>query len=317
MEKFPSNLKKGRHLIMKTNDADLRVKNELNKYKTFFEDYLNASSELRNKGVPHNLLEAMDYSLFAGGKRLRPVLCLSAAERCGCSVTDALPLAMGFEMLHTATLIHDDLPCMDDDAMRRGKPSNHALFGETLAVLAGDALLALSFEYPLCHSINIEPSKLLRAMQIFSCAVGPAGVCGGQVLDMNTAAAAIDPNYVRKIAGLKTGTLIRAAVTAGAALGTEDPNILSCFYDYGTHIGSAFQIIDDILDVSSTAEELGKTPGKDAEQGKLTHVSVYGMEKAAKMAKQETKLAKKSILKLFPEGDFLPEFTEYLLRRTY
>ena len=302
---------------MRKTEADLKVKKEFQRYRDIFEDYLEASAGLRNSGVPEKLRESMDYSLFAGGKRLRPVLCLAAAERSGCVLKDALPLALGFEMLHTATLIHDDLPCMDNDDMRRGKPSNHAVFGETLAVLAGDALLALSLEFPLCHSKNVEPHKLLRAMQIFSSAIGPAGVCGGQVLDMDTAPAANDPDYVRKIAALKTGTLIRAAVTGGAALGTDDENFLSCCYEYGTHIGSAFQIIDDILDVSSTAEELGKTPGKDAEQGKITHVSVYGMEKAAKMAEVETMLAKKSILKILPEDNFLSEFTEYLLRRTH
>jgi geranylgeranyl diphosphate synthase type II len=302
---------------MGKSDADLRVKTELQRYRDLFEEYLDSSSELRNKGVPEKLRQAMDYSLFAGGKRLRPVLCLAAAERCGCDVRDALPLALGFEMLHTATLIHDDLPCMDDDSMRRGKPSNHAVFGETVAVLAGDALLALSLEFPLCNSVNIEHHKLLRAMQIFSSAIGPAGVCGGQILDMGPAPTATDPDYVRKIASLKTGTLIRAAVTAGAALGTDDEFILSCCYDYGTHIGSAFQIIDDILDVSSTAKELGKTPGKDAEQEKITHVSVYGIEKALIMAKEETSLAKRSILKILPEDDFLSEITEYLLRRTH
>ncbi|NLD06404.1 MAG: polyprenyl synthetase family protein [Synergistaceae bacterium] len=298
-------------------EADLRVKKELQRYRDLFEEYLDSSSEQRNRDVPEKLRQAMDYSLFAGGKRLRPVLCLAAAERCGCDARDALPLALGFEMLHTATLIHDDLPCMDDDDMRRGKPSNHAVFGETLAVLAGDALLALSLEYPLCNSKNIEPHKLLRAMQIFSSAIGPAGVCGGQALDMDSAPSATDPDYVRKIASLKTGSLIRAAVTSGAALGTDEEKVLSCFYDYGTHMGSAFQIIDDILDVSSTAEKLGKTPGKDAEQGKITHVSVYGMEKAATIAEQETMHAKRSIIKILPEDDFLAEFTEYLLRRTH
>ncbi len=302
---------------MLTNDADLKVKGELERYRKLFEDYLGSSTEERNREVPEKLSKAMDYSLFAGGKRLRPVLCMAAAERFGCPIFDALPLALGFEMLHTATLIHDDLPCMDDDDLRRGKPSNHAVFGETLAVLAGDALLALSLEYPLCLSRNIEPHKLLKAMQIFSRSIGPAGVCGGQVLDMDTSPAADDPNYVRRIASMKTGTLIRAAVTAGAALGTDDANILSCCWRYGTHIGSAFQIIDDILDVSSTAAELGKTPGKDAEQGKMTHVTAYGMKKAAEIAGTETKLAREAILDLLPENDFLVEFPEYLLRRTH
>lgn len=298
-------------------DEDMRVKSELNRYRKLFEEYLESSTQERNRGVPEKLSKAMDYSLFAGGKRLRPVLCLAAAERFGCVPSDALPLALGFEMLHTATLIHDDLPCMDDDDMRRGKPSNHAVFGETLAVLAGDALLALSLEYPLCHSCNIEPHKLLKAMQIFSRSVGPAGVCGGQVLDMDPSPAADDPDYVRRIASIKTGTLIRAAVTAGAALGTDNADILDCCWRYGTHIGSAFQIIDDILDVCGTAAELGKTPGKDAEQGKLTHVTVYGMEKAAEIAGIETELARGAILDLLPEDDFLAEFPGYLLRRTH
>lgn len=303
--------------MMAKTDTDLVVKRELQRYRDFFEEYLVTSSEIRNKDVPEKLQQAMDYSLFAGGKRLRPVFCLAAAERCGCDPHDALPLALGFEMLHTATLIHDDLPCMDDDDMRRGKPSNHAVFGETLAVLAGDALLALSLQFPLCHSKNIEPHKLLKAMQIFSYAIGPAGVCGGQALDMDSTSATIDSDHVRKIASLKTGTLIRAAVTSGAALGTDDGNVLNCYYNYGTHMGSAFQIIDDILDVSSTAEKLGKTPGKDAKQGKITHVSIYGMERAAKMAGEETILAKESIIKILSENDFLAVFTEYLLRRTY
>lgn len=298
-------------------EQDLRVKSEFDRYRGIFEEYLGTSAALRNIGVPEKLSEAMDYSLFAGGKRLRPVLCLAAAERFGCQPHDALPLALGFEMLHTATLIHDDLPCMDDDDIRRGKPSNHAVFGETLAVLAGDALLALSLEYPLCKSDKIVPGRLLKAMQIFSSAIGPAGVCRGQVLDMDTAPAKTDPSYVRRIASLKTGTLIRASVTAGAALGTDDPAILACCWDYGTHIGSAFQIIDDILDVSSTAEELGKTPGKDAEQDKATHVTVYGMEKAAEMAREETGLAREAILRILPGDDFLSEFPGYLLRRTH
>ncbi len=154
----------------------------------------------------------MDYSLFAGGKRLRPVLCLAAAERSGCVLKDALPLALGFEMLHTATLIHDDLPCMDNDDMRRGKPPT-TLFLERLCCACRRRAACPFAEFPYASSKNVEPHKLLRAMQIFSSAIGPAGVCGGQVLDMDTAPAANDPDYVRKIAALKTGTLIRAAVT--------------------------------------------------------------------------------------------------------
>lgn len=293
------------------------VKSVFEEYRISFDKYLKESFCLRSSGVPAKLQDSMEYSLNAGGKRLRPVLCLAAAERCGCSRFDAQPLALGFEMLHTATLIHDDLPCMDNDDMRRGKPSNHALFGETLAVLAGDALLAQSIEYPLLHSNNIPPNKLLLAMQIFCSAIGPAGVCGGQVLDMDTSGANGNPDYVRIIAALKTGALIRAAIQAGAALGTEYKETLDCYYNYGTHIGSAFQIVDDILDVVSSAEELGKTPGKDADQGKITHVSVYGLDVAYKMAEEESLLAKTAISKLLPEDDFLFLLPDYLLQRTH
>jgi geranylgeranyl diphosphate synthase type II len=292
------------------------IMNSFNRYAKSFEKYLETSYVQRKEGAPEKLYEAMEYSLTAGGKRLRPVLCLASAERCGCKNEDAMPLALGFEMLHTATLIHDDLPCMDNDDMRRGMLSNHAKYGETMAVLAGDALLAQSVEYPLTYSKNIPPHKLLRAIQIFTNALGPSGVCGGQVLDMDTSQAANDKNYVRKVAALKTGVLIRAAVTAGAALGTDDENVLSAYYDYGTHLGSAFQIVDDILDVTSTAEELGKTPGKDLEQGKINHVSVFGLEGAREIADTESKLAKKALAGILEEEDFLELLPEYLVNRT-
>ena len=293
------------------------IKEVLEDYRIFFEKYLAVSLDLRRAGVPQKLHESMEYSLNAGGKRLRPVLCLATAERCGCARSDALPMALGLEMLHTATLIHDDLPCMDDDNMRRGKPSNHTVFGETLAVLAGDALIAQSVEYPLVNSKHIQPHRLIRAMQIFSGAIGPSGVCGGQALDMDTSASDEDPDYVRHTAALKTGALIRAAILSGAALGTDDEEILQCYYDYGTHMGSAFQIVDDILDVTGTAEELGKTPGKDTEHGKITHVSVYGLDKARQMAQRESILAKEAIIKILPTDDFLPKLPDYLVDRTY
>ncbi|MCF0248196.1 MAG: polyprenyl synthetase family protein [Synergistes sp.] len=258
----------------------------------------------------------MEYSLKAGGKRLRPVLCISAAEKCGLDAERVMPMALGLEMLHTATLIHDDLPCMDDDDMRRGKPSNHALFGETLAVLAGDALLAQSLEFPMAHLENIPPANVLRAMKIFSRAIGPAGVCGGQVLDMFTEGRENEPNYVRSVAALKTGALIQAAVLTGAALGTDDEALLSKYADYSLHLGSAFQIVDDILDVTSTAEVLGKTPGKDAEQGKLTHVAAFGLERAKELAEYESDAAKNALSGIAAEDDFLMLLPDYLVHRT-
>ena len=142
-------------------------------------------------------------------------------------------------------------------------------------------------------------------------------MCSGQVLDMNSDAARDVPGYVRKIAALKTGALIRASIASGAALGTEDKNVLSCYSEYGSHLGSAFQIVDDILDVTSTTEELGKTPGKDAEQGKITHVTVYGLETARKMAADESQMAVKAVLSILPQDDFLCSLAEYLIFRSY
>ena len=266
--------------------------------------------------MPGELFESMEYSLRAGGKRLRPALCLAAAKRAGVDEEKAMPMALGLEMLHTATLIHDDLPCMDDDDMRRGKPSNHAKFGETLALLAGDALFVQSLEFPMAKLKDIAPANVLRAMHIFAKAIGPSGVCGGQVLDIDAAKAKDEPDYVRRIAKLKTGALIQAAVLTGAALGGADEAALSRYADYAAHLGSAFQIVDDILDVTSTAEELGKTPGKDERDGKVTHVTVYGLERAREMAARESEDAKAALAGILPEDDFLVLLPEYLVHRT-
>lgn len=293
-----------------------RVKQKLESYRLKFEAYLADTKTDRSKGVPARLSEAIEYSLNAGGKRLRPALCLAAAERCGCQMEYALPMALGLEMFHTGTLIHDDLPCMDDDGMRRGKPSSHVRFGEALALLAGDSLMLEAAEFPLTHARNVKPERLMQAMQIFTSAMGPFGVCGGQVLDMEEDDGTGDPDYVRKIARLKTGALIRAAVMSGASLGTGDERLLDCYHNYGTHLGSAFQIVDDILDVTSTAAELGKTPGKDAEQNKLTHVTVYGMDKAKAMALEESRLAAAAVAEVLPQDDFLAELPSYLTGRT-
>lgn len=295
------------------------VKVKFNEYRLKFEEYLTSSAHIRSKDVPEKLFEAMEYSLNAGGKRLRPALCMAAAESCGCCAEDALPMALGLEMLHTATLIHDDLPCMDDDDMRRGRPSNHKKFGEAMAVLAGDALLAQSIEYPLANLslAKIAPQKVINAMRIFTAAIGPSGVCGGQVLDMEPPAQrqSEDAVYVRNVAALKTGALIRSSVLTGAALGSDDSQRLECYANYGTHLGSAFQIVDDILDVTSTAEELGKTPGKDAEQDKITHVSVFGLEGARRAACSEATAAKRALDGLSLQGNILLGLPDYLTYR--
>lgn len=292
------------------------VKSELERYRLALEDYILETAPARAEGVPSELFESMEYSLRAGGKRLRPALCLAAAKRSGVDEKKAMPMALGLEMLHTATLIHDDLPCMDDDDMRRGKPSNHAKFGETLALLAGDALFVQSLEFPMANLTGIEPKNVLRAMHIFAKAIGPSGVCGGQVLDIDAAKAAGEPDYVRRIAKLKTGALIQAAVLTGAALGGAKETLRVRYADYAAHLGSAFQIVDDILDVTSTAEELGKTPGKDERDGKLTHVTVYGIERAREMAAEESEAARAALDGVLPQDDFLMLLPEYLVHRS-
>lgn len=292
------------------------VTDRLEGYRLAIEKYILETSKARSEGVPPELFEAMEYSLRAGGKRLRPALCLAAASRAGVEEKSALPMALGIEMLHTATLIHDDLPCMDNDNMRRGMPSNHAKFGETLALLAGDALFVQSLEFPMANLKNIPPANTLRAMHIFAKAIGPSGVCGGQVLDVDASKAPDEPDYVRRVARLKTGALIQAAVLTGAALGNSSDAELSKYADYASHLGSAFQIVDDILDVTSTADELGKTPGKDARDAKVTHVSVYGLARAREMAEEESNAAKTALADLLPEDDFLVLLSEYLVHRT-
>ncbi|MDO4952239.1 MAG: polyprenyl synthetase family protein [Synergistaceae bacterium] len=293
-----------------------QVMAEFKAYADYVDQYIEKTAETRANRVPEKLFESMEYSLTAGGKRLRPVLCLAAAEACGCTKETAMPMALGYEMTHTASLIHDDLPCMDNDDMRRGKLSNHAKFGETLAVLAGDALMVESIAYPLAYTSGVSSDRLLNAVRIFTEAFGPSGVCGGQVLDMDCALAEKEPDYVCKVAALKTGELIKAALMSGAALGTDDGKTLLIFEKYGKHLGTAFQIIDDILDVTTTSEQLGKTPGKDAEQGKINYVTAYGLEKAKEFAKEESEAAKAVISELLGEESFLAQLPMALLERT-
>lgn len=267
--------------------------------------------------VPPRLRDSMAYSLLAGGKRLRPALCLKGAELFGIEGERAFPLALSFEMIHTASLIHDDLPAMDDDVLRRGKATNHVLFGEATAILAGDALMALAFEYPLRElpEKGIAPERICSALSLMASALGPSGICGGQVLDMDGELLSEETPW--RIARQKTAVLLSAAVTAGAILGGADEGAQASLRAYGNHLGTAFQIVDDILDVTSTAEELGKTPGKDAAQKKKTFVSVYGMEKALSLASEQTALAVAALENLPGDTAFFSGLADYLTERTF
>ena len=287
------------------------------RYSSVFEVSLRDLCSNRQEGVPPRLMEAMSYSLLAGGKRLRPALCMASAERCGTAPESVIPMASAIEFIHTASLIHDDLPCMDDDDLRRGRPTNHKVFGECMAVLAGDALMIWSFGYALENlpKRGFQLERVCRAVSVLSGASGPSGMIGGQVLDTDAGSRENDADFVRVIAVKKTAALIRASVETGAILGGADDSALCRYRDYGTHLGVAFQIVDDILDVTSTAEELGKTPHKDAAQDKATFIAAWGLDGAKRRAGEESEAAAEALAPLFPNGDPLIDLARGLAGR--
>ena len=290
---------------------------QFSEIRTFIDGEIELFCSHRPPLVPAKLMDSMAYSLLAGGKRLRPALCLKGAELFGIHRERAFPLALSFEMIHTASLIHDDLPAMDDDVLRRGKATNHVLFGEATAILAGDALMALAFEYPLVRlpGKGIEAGRICSALSLLASALGPSGICGGQILDMEGEFLPEESPWM--IARQKTAVLLSAAVVTGAILGGADEEAGASLAAYGNYLGTAFQIVDDILDVTSTAEELGKTPGKDAAQSKKTFVAFYGMERARSLAAEQTVLAVRALENLPGDTTFFSGLADYLTERTF
>jgi len=293
---------------------DLRVLFE--QKKEIMDRYL--SDTLAKRDIPERLAQCIAYSLLNGGKRVRPALCMILSERLGIVQDKVMPLAAAFEMAHTASLIHDDLPCMDNDDYRRGKLTNHKVYGEAMAVLAGDALLVFAFEHALQElpKQGFDKTNILNALGIFANALGPAGICGGQTLDMMQDAVKDEENYVWDMCERKTATLLRATLTAPAALAGADEKIMSHLYNYGTHLGISFQIVDDILDVTGSVQELGKTPGKDVKSGKLTFVTVYGLQRAKKLAEEETSKAIEAIVSLGENFKIFVEIAEHFAGRS-
>ncbi|MHC4916582.1 MAG: polyprenyl synthetase family protein [Planctomycetota bacterium] len=234
-------------------------------------------------GIPEKLRAAVEHSLFAGGKRLRPALCLGAAELVGGERKDVLPGACALEMIHTYSLIHDDLPSMDNDDLRRGKPTCHITYGEATAILAGDALLTDAFG--VLTASGADSARVRKAVEVLAAAAGAEGMVGGQQLDLDGEGTEPTVERANAIHEKKTAALIRAAVMVGAALAGAGSYESEALSEYGHSLGLAFQVADDILDHTSTAEEMGKSPGKDADQGKLTYVAAVGLEEARKHAR--------------------------------
>jgi geranylgeranyl diphosphate synthase type II len=268
--------------------------------------------------IPSRLWDSMTYSLLAGGKRIRPLLCVLAGEAYGVTRVNLLPMALACEMVHTASLIHDDLPEMDNAAMRRGKPSNHAVFGESLALLAGDALFIWAFEYArggLLAGGAFPLLSILEALGVLLDATGPFGICGGQVLDTDPLSTGPEPDHPWTVARSKTAVLLSACIQAGVILGGASPHERSLFAGFGNHLGTAFQIVDDIIDVTGDASKTGKTPGKDNDQGKVTFVSVFGLEKAKGLAGLEMAKAQKALSAIDRDVAALGRFIEILAER--
>ena len=250
--------------------------------------------------VPHCpafVHDAMAYSLLAGGKRLRPVLCLASADAVGGDRAMAMPAACAIELIHTYSLIHDDLPAMDNDTMRRGRPTLHVVAGEGMAILAGDGLLTHAFHHLASEPRSTNPEVIARKLEVIrivSAAAGPIGMVGGQAIDLASVTpnqqgqlpSPLDEGGVRIMHGKKTGALIRVSAAAGAIMGGGTPQQADAIDDAAGEFGLAFQIVDDVLDVEGVSAELGKTAGKDAASGKPTYPSMYGVDASRRMARE-------------------------------
>ena len=254
-----------------------------------------------------DLQEAMEYSLMAGGKRVRPVLTLECCRLCGGDPERALPFACGVEMVHTYSLIHDDLPCMDDDDLRRGRPTNHRVYGEATAVLAGDGLLTAAFQMLTARRDLLSPEQMAEGVDCLSRAAGPSGMVGGQVLDMAGEGRSLSLSELELLQSLKTGALISAAAELGCIAAGGSPEQRRAVARYAQKLGRAFQIRDDMLDVVSTEQELGKPIGSDLSKEKSTFVTALGLEGCARQVERLTQEAISAL-----EGFEHPEFHIWL-----
>jgi len=269
---------------------------------------------------PAIIHEAMRYSVFAGGKRLRPVLVLAAAEVVGGSSAAVMPAACGLELIHTYSLIHDDLPAMDNDDFRRGKPTSHKVFGEAIAILAGDALLTVAFELiARCGIDGLVPAhRVVRTVYEISRAAGSEGLIGGQVVDITSSGRPLaSENVLWYMHEAKTAVLYRVALRTGAILGGGTEESIELLGEFGHHFGMAFQITDDILDIEGEQAKLGKPVGSDVRNRKHTSVTVLGLDRAKEEARKRCELALKALAAFGSEADFLRAAAEFIMAREF
>lgn len=283
--------------------------------------HLNAIEQALTAALPQDaadgLAPIMAYACEGGGKRIRPVLLLELCRLCGGDTEQALPFAAAIEMIHSYSLVHDDLPCMDNSPLRRGKPSVHAAYGETNALLAGDALLNRAFEVMLSPTVQAAPAVALRAAYELAHRAGIHGMIGGQVLDLACEGRQIDLATLQALQEGKTAALLTAACRMGAILGGGSEEQICQAGEYGYYLGLCFQIVDDILDVTSTAEVLGKPTGSDDENQKSTYVSLLGLEEARRRAAEYTERAKEALTAFSDERDDLCRLADALLVRSH
>jgi geranylgeranyl diphosphate synthase type II len=256
----------------------------------------------------------MRYSLFAGGKRIRPILCVAAAEAVSDSPVEIESAACTLELIHTYSLIHDDLPALDNDDLRRGMPTCHKVFGEAMAILAGDALLTLAFQ--VLAQMQCEPGRKALLMKELAVAAGTVGgMIGGQVNDLEGERKHPSAALLDAIHRAKTGALLRASVKMGGIYAGADSDQLNALSSYGEHVGLAFQIVDDVLDVEQPSEALGKTAGKDAQQKKITFPAVYGLERSREMAEEERMAAHLALQPFDERAERLRELADFIVHR--
>ncbi len=295
----------------------------------FASQYLSEGKKFVDEGIlsllpdeesyPEVVHQAMHYSLLAGGKRLRPILVIAASEAVGGDRKAVLPFAVATELVHTYTLIHDDLPALDNDDLRRGKPTNHKVFGEAVAILAGDALLTEAFIL-MTRSVGMEsisPERLLRATHEMATALGSTGMIGGQVVDLEAEGKPIDAETLEYIHVYKTGFLIRACIRCGGILSGATPRQLNSLSRFGAHIGLAFQIIDDILDITGDEKQLGKGIGSDLTKDKATYPALYGLKESRRKAEELVEASIVCLEEFDGRTDPLRQIARFFVQRTY